>query len=225
VRWSLFAVLIALLLGATGGPAVDTAGRWVAHEYDRLPWYVTRISALLAYGALTSSVVYGLLLSTKILDKVAHRAVSFTLHQDLAGIGLGLALVHIAILMLDRSVPYQPLEIVVPFSGPYRPLWVAAGQLGLALSLVVMLSFYARRRIGSSVWRRLHYLSFAAFLLVTVHGLMAGSDTSAGWVYIGYLVAATAVAFLTAYRAVSALATHSTRQGGVASPGQDPGPV
>ncbi len=94
--------------------------------------------------------VYGLLLSTKILDRIAHRAVSFTLHQDLSSIGLALALVHAAVLMIDRSVPYSPLEVVVPFSGPYRPLWVGVGQLTLALTLVVLLSFYVRKRIGAA---------------------------------------------------------------------------
>ncbi len=53
------------------------------------PWYVTRTTALLAYLAITGSVIYGLLLSTKILDRLTHRAVSFTFHQDLASIGLG----------------------------------------------------------------------------------------------------------------------------------------
>jgi DMSO/TMAO reductase YedYZ heme-binding membrane subunit len=205
LRWGLFALLIALVVGATAGQALDAAAGWVRHEYERLPWYVTRISALLAYVALAASTIYGLLLSTRILDRVAHRPVSFTLHQDLAGIGVALALVHATVLMLDRSVPYSPTEVVVPFIGPYRPLWVGLGQLAMGLSLLVLLSFYVRKHIGTQRWRTIHYLSFLAFAGATVHGLMAGSDTSADWVYAGYLTLAAIVAFLTTYRIVLAV--------------------
>jgi DMSO/TMAO reductase YedYZ heme-binding membrane subunit len=205
LRWGLFAILITLVVGSTGGDALDTAARWVGQEYERLPWYVTRITALLAYLALAASTIYGLLLSTKILDRVAHRPVSYTLHQDLAGIGLALALVHAAVLMIDRSVPYTPTEVLVPFAGPYRPLWVGFGQLALGLSLVVMLSFYVRKRIGTRSWRTVHYLSFLAFIGATAHGLMAGSDSSATSVFAGYLTATATVVFLTTYRMALAL--------------------
>jgi len=206
LRWTLFLGIVAIIVAGTGGAAVEALGGWLRDEYERLPWYVTRITALLAYLALTGSVVYGLLLSTKILDRIAHRAVSFTLHQDLASIGLALALVHAAVLMLDRSVPYSPLEVVVPFSGPYRPIWVGVGQVTLGLTLVVLLSFYVRKRIGQPNWRRLHYLSFVAFFGATAHGLMAGSDSGADWVYLGYLAMTAIVVFLFVYRVVLAVA-------------------
>jgi methionine sulfoxide reductase heme-binding subunit len=206
LRWSLFLGAVAIVIAGTGGAAVDAVSGWLRDEYERLPWYVTRITALLAYLALTGSVVYGLLLSTRILDRIAHRAISFTLHQDLSSLGLALALVHAAVLMLDRSVPYSPLEVIVPFSGPYRPIWVGVGQITLGLTLVVLLSFYVRKRIGQLIWRRLHYLSFVAFFGATVHGLMAGSDTGAVWVILGYLAMTTLVVFLFVYRIVLSLA-------------------
>jgi DMSO/TMAO reductase YedYZ heme-binding membrane subunit len=223
VRWGLFALLIALVIGSTGGQALDAAARWFGQEYERLPWYVTRITALLAYLALGASTVYGLLLSTRILDRVTHRPVSYTLHQDLAGIGVALALVHAAVLMIDRSVAYSPLEVVVPFSGPYRPLWVGLGQLTLALCLLVLLSFHVRKRIGTRTWRSVHYLSFIAFVGATVHGLMAGSDTSADWVYAGYLTLTAIVAFLTTYRFVLAIGERIRREAtGSSTAGPEP---
>jgi DMSO/TMAO reductase YedYZ heme-binding membrane subunit len=209
LRWTLFGITLAIVVYGTGGQAVEAVRAWLGDEFDRLPWYITRVSALLAYLALTGSVIYGLLLSTKILDRIAHRAVSFTLHQDLSSFALALALVHAAVLMLDRSVPYEPLQLIVPFSGPYRPLWVGIGQLALGLSLLVLLSFYVRKRIGQKTWRRLHYVSFLAFLAATAHGLMAGTDTSAPWVILGYLLMTAIVVFLLTYRIVLALSARS----------------
>ena len=212
VRWGLFAILIAVIVGATGPRAWDQASGWLRDEYERLPWYTTRITALLSYLALSASTIYGLLLSTKLLDRGTHRPISFTLHQDLAGIGVALARVHAAVLMIDRSVPYSPVEVIVPFAGPYRPLWVGIGQIAMGLSLLVMLSFYVRKRIGTRAWRTVHYLSFAAFIGATIHGLMAGSDTSASWVYGGYLTLAVVVVFLTTYRVVLAIGARRGEQ-------------
>jgi methionine sulfoxide reductase heme-binding subunit len=206
LRWTLFLAAVVIVVAGTGATALDAVVGWLNLDHDRLPWYITRISALLAYLALTASVVYGLLLSTKLLDRIAHRAVSFTLHQDLAAVGLALALVHAAVLMIDRSVPYTPLEVVVPFIGPYQPLWVAMGQLAMGLTIVVLGSFYVRRRIGQKAWRQLHYLSFMAFLAVTVHGLMAGTDSGEPWAFTMYLVATASVVFLFVYRILMALA-------------------
>ena len=212
VRWALFATLIVLVVSATGPRALEQASGWLRDEYERLPWYATRSTALLSYLALSASTIYGLLLSTKLLDRVTHRPISFTLHQDLAGIGLALALVHAAVLMIDRAVPFTPVEVVVPFAGPYRPLWVGMGQLAMGLALLVLLSFYVRKRIGTRAWRAIHRLSFVAFAGATVHGLMAGSDSSAGWAYAGYLTLTVIVVFLTTYRVAHAIGTRSGEQ-------------
>jgi methionine sulfoxide reductase heme-binding subunit len=206
LRWGLFLLAVVGVLYVTGGPALDTLRSWLTQEHDRLPWYATRLLALLSYLAISGSVIYGLLLSTGILDAIAHRAVSFTLHQDLAAIGLGLAMVHAAVLMIDTSVPYTPAEVLIPFAGPYRPLWVGAGQLSLYLTIVVTGSFYVRKRIGQKRWRTLHYVTFLAFMGATAHGLMAGTDTGAPWAFWGYLLLTATVVFLTAYRIVLAIA-------------------
>lgn len=205
LRWLLFSAAVAIVLLGTGGTALDTATSLLRDEYERLPWYATRIAALLSYLALSASVIYGLLLSTKVLDRIAHRAVSFTLHQDLGSIGLALALVHAAMLMIDRSVPYSPTELLIPFSGPYRPIWVGVGQLAIAITIVVVASFYLRKRTGQKTWRRIHYLSFLAFLGATIHGIMAGSDSGSAWAALGYLLAITLVAFLLTYRLLLAV--------------------
>ncbi len=126
---------------------------------------------------MTGSVVYGLLLSTKILDAIAHRPITFALHQDLASVGLGLAAVHGMLLALDKTVPFTLAQIAVPGLAPYAPIWVAAGQVAFYLMAIVVGSFYVRRQIGQRAWRTLHYVTFLAFVGATVHGVMAGTDS------------------------------------------------
>lgn len=232
--WALFALAIAAVILLTGQAALDAATGWLANEHDRLPWYATRLIAMLSYLAITGSVAWGLLLSTGILDAISHRAVSFTLHQDLSGIGLGLAMVHAAILAIDRSVPFTPLQVLVPFMAPWHWVWVGVGQVALWLAVVVMGSFYVRRRIGQKRWRTIHYLAFLAWLGATAHGLMIGTDRGAPWAWAIYVASGSIVAFLFAYRIVLAVAprivpsvalptarTARTVTGGPAAPGGD----
>jgi len=68
----------------------------------------------------------------------------------------------------------------------------------LYLGALVSFSFYVRARIGRKTWRRLHFASFAVYGLVTVHGVLAGSDTSLLWPL--YFSSLTSILCLTLYR-------------------------
>jgi predicted ferric reductase len=203
-RWGLAGIALGIVLGATAPAAVASVLRVATTQAGMVPWISSRILGFIAYFALAGSVVYGLLLSTKVLDAIAHRPISFTLHQDLASFGLGLAGIHGVLLGLDRTVPTSLVALAVPFATPYRPLWVGFGQLAFWVSVMVVASFYARRRIGQRAWRLLHYATFLAFIGATAHGIGAGTDT-AGWAFWIYIVAADAVTFLLVYRIVTAL--------------------
>jgi hypothetical protein len=205
LRWGLYGLTLAAILVITGPGALNAINAWLSTESDKVPWYATRLFGMLAYWTLALSVAYGLLLSSKLLDAIAHRAVSFTLHQDLAAIGLALSLVHGAVLSLDHTVPYNLAQMLIPFAGPYRPVWVGVGQVAFYLSLAVYFSFNVRRRIGQRAWRLLHYATFAAYLGATAHGLMSGTDTSAPWAFWSYAGSGFVIAFLFAYRITASL--------------------
>ncbi len=114
VRWGLFAVAVGIILGATAPTAArGLADAWAANR-SSLPWVFERLFAFLAYIAMAGSVVYGLLLSTKILDVIAHRPITFALHQDLASIGLGLAGGYLQLLGV-LSAGLLGLALVVAF--------------------------------------------------------------------------------------------------------------
>jgi len=206
VRWGLAAIAVGMVIGATApGAIADVAAAWDGNR-QALVWLVERVLGFGAYLALTGSVVYGLLLSTKILDVIAHRPITFSLHQDLAAIGVALAAVHGVILVLDHTVPFTIAQVLVPGLAPHAPLAVAAGQVAFYLAALVIGSFYVRRHLGQRAWRALHYTTFLAFVGATAHGLAAGSDASEPWAQALYLGAAVTVTFLLAYRILVAVA-------------------
>ncbi len=216
------ALVIGVVVGVTVALTLPSAVSGIASlalaTPEKLPWISSRVTAFVAYLAVAGSVVYGLLLSTKLLDAIAHRPVSFALHQDLAAVGLGLAAIHGALLGLDRTIHFGLADLLVPFASPYRPVAVGLGQLALYAMALVTLSFYTRRRIGTRRWRLLHYVTFLAFAGATAHGILSGTDTTRPWAFAIYTVATVAVVFLTTYRIAIGVAAARERRaaGGIA---------
>ncbi len=212
LRWSLFAIAVGLVLGSTAPVALDSLARIEALAPDKLAWIASRVIAFLSYAAVAASVIWGLVLSSHLLDRLAHRPVSNDLHQDLAAIGLGLGGIHAMLLGLDPTIRFSPATILVPFASPYRPLWVGIGQLALWLMAVVVASFYVKRWIGQRAWRLLHVVTFAVYAGVTAHGISAGSDTGAAWAWWTYVGTTAIVLFLVAYRLEDAVASRLERR-------------
>lgn len=175
-------------------PSAD--GPWI--------WVASRSAAFVAYFALTLDVVFGLFLSTGAADRFLARARSLELHRWLSGITIAMAGAHAIALVFDPTVHFDLLDVLMPFASAYRPLAVGIGILALYALYVVRESFAWRARLGTRLWKRLHMLGFAAFVLATAHGIFAGSDTERPWIRAIYILCAALVAALTAYRASAA---------------------
>ncbi|MBL8145967.1 MAG: ferric reductase-like transmembrane domain-containing protein [Anaerolineae bacterium] len=147
-------------------------------QSDNWAWYVIRASGLTAYILLTVSILWGMALSSKIFKNWSPGPLSMVLHSGLSWIALAFAALHALLLIVDKYVPYQLSEILIPFIGPYRPLAVGLGTIAFWVVLVVTLSFSLKKRIGHRVWKWIHFTSYLAFVMVTVHGLTAGTDAS-----------------------------------------------
>jgi len=209
VRFGLPAVAAGIVLGGTLPGVVSGI---LAADPSSLPWLFERLFAWMAYLAMAASVAYGLLLSTKVLDAIAHRPVNFTLHQDLAAAALGMAGLHGVILGLDASMPFSISQMLVPGMAPYSPLAVGVGQVAFYVTLIVTASFYVRRFIGQRAWRVLHVTTFLAYAGATAHGIAAGTDSGQTWAQWIYLGSVTVVAFLFAYRIALTIADRLERR-------------
>jgi predicted ferric reductase len=196
--WLGIALLAAgLLIGVLAGPAATALG---SVSGDKAFWTASRLTAFLAYLAFAGSVAYGLGMSSGLIDALVGRFVSFTLHQDLAFAGLAFTAAHVFLLLGDTFIGFNVVTLLVPGLSPYRTLPVAVGQIAMWAALAFILSFYVRGVIGPKLWRSLHTFSIVVFVLATIHGLYAGSDSRMDpiwWVYIGVTLI---IVFLAAYR-------------------------
>lgn len=200
--------LLVLVVGAlvsllTGLPVPALLARlldWLfALSSVQIMWYITRAAGLVAYLLLWLSTAWGLVVASKILDPIVHRALTFDLHEYLSLLAIGFAALHIVVLLWDHYLPFTPGELLIPFIASYRPLWTGIGILGLYLTVLVSVTFYLRRQIGIRAFRVIHWLSFVAYAMVTLHGLQAGTDSALWTVKLIYASTALVIVFLTAY--------------------------
>ncbi|MCE9645507.1 MAG: hypothetical protein K8S20_05855 [Chloroflexi bacterium] len=140
-------------------------------------WYLTRAAGLMGYFLIWLSTVWGLVVSSKILDPFMERAFTYDFHEYLSWLGLAFIGIHVIVLMADQYLPYTLWQVLIPFLSPYRPFWVGIGVIALYLSLLVTVTFYLKARIGAQAFRRIHYLSLVGYLGATLHGLYAGTDS------------------------------------------------
>jgi len=98
---------------------------------------------------------------------------------------------------------HTPYWAVLAFLVSSCAVVVAAGVVAAELAALITLSFSLRRWIGGRNWRRLHWATYLVFVLGTVHGLAAGTDSSRPWALGLYLGAVGAVTAATAWRALA----------------------
>jgi methionine sulfoxide reductase heme-binding subunit len=198
---------------------------------DPTLWIIARSAGLVAYGLLTATVLFGLLVASRAVRSWRPAAL-VDVHRTLSLLALGAVAVHGLTLLADHTVPIGLGALVVPGLAGYRTPWTGAGVATAELMLVVHLSFRLRRRFGARVWRRLHWATYAIFAGATVHGLMTGTDSGRPAAIVLYATAVGAVVALTALRAgrrrrvaAASAAERLAQRGEVAGPvDRQPGP-
>jgi ferredoxin-NADP reductase/DMSO/TMAO reductase YedYZ heme-binding membrane subunit len=164
----------------------------------KLWWYIARASGLTAWWISCATITHGMLLSSRILGPRATPARLLDLHRFLSILSAVFLTTHLLTLFADQWVDIGPLQVLVPFTSSYRPGAVAWGVTAFYLLAAVLLTSLLKARIPPAWWRSVHRVAFAVFILVTVHAVTAGTDTTA--TRTTALVLGGALIFLGTYR-------------------------
>lgn len=178
---------------------------------DPTLWYITRAAAATAYALLVAVVALGIALGFRGFEGMVRGWRIYDLHQVLTLVMLGFTGLHLATLFFDPFKPFALVQLAWPLAEAYRPLWTALGVLALYLLLLVTASSYLRRALGNQMWFLLHLLSYAAFILVTLHGIFGGTDTTTPWMLGIYTGSSALVLLLTLGRVYLALGASRQR--------------
>jgi sulfoxide reductase heme-binding subunit YedZ len=143
-------------------------------------WYFARSAGIVAYLLLSSSVLLGVLMAGRTQLAWPRFAVE-EVHRFLAILTGVFVALHGASLLLDTVVPIGLPQELVPFTSPYRPFAVGLGVTAMELIAAVGISNWLRPHLAHRTWRRLHYLTLPAWLLASLHGVLAGTDAGEPW--------------------------------------------
>lgn len=162
-------------------------------------WTMIRLSGLTGHFFLTLSVLAGLLGSFPALRKQKARLHNIHLYSGWAGL---LAIVlHATLIVVDTYAPLSLLEILIPGTASYEPLWNAFGTISLYLfGFVLVTSDFLKEALGKTLWKLTHWLVLPAWLLMTLHGIFIGTDTGTLFTTIWYACSTLTLFTLILYR-------------------------
>jgi DMSO/TMAO reductase YedYZ heme-binding membrane subunit len=140
------------------------------------------VFGLIATVVLTCNMVLGMMLSTsfkktnwgfKLPAKIKAVDVN-NLHNYTAYIALFFVILHILLIPLDASAKFTYWDIIWPIHAPHQANIVIIGAISFwALLMVIITTQKAvKRKIGFSVWKKIHLISYATCLLFVAHGLL-----------------------------------------------------
>jgi methionine sulfoxide reductase heme-binding subunit len=166
-------------------------------------WILLRAAGIGAYLSLFLAVSWGLVSTTSIVTKRISKPSSTLFHQFVATVGVVLLAVHMVLLVIDTYMPFKPLDVLLPMHSTFRPIAITMGVLGMYGVVIVQVSSWLRKPLGTKTWRALHLFAVPAFTLALAHGVFAGTDSQQPWMWLTYAITGLTVVFLVLVRGLS----------------------
>ncbi len=169
-------------------------------QNDQLAWYIARSGGIVALILSAAAVIWGLLLSTKVLEGTPSPKWLLSLHRYLGTLSVVFTGVHVAGLVADNFVHFSWAETLIPFASTWQPGAVAWGIVSMYLLVAVQVSSMLMHKMPRRWWKRIHLLSYLMFWTGLVHGVQAGTDSGNPLYITGTATLGVLVVFLTAFR-------------------------
>lgn len=163
-------------------------------------WYVARSTGLVAWALATAAVLWGLFLHTRALGKNAPAPWLLDLHRHLGALTVVFTGIHMGALVADNYVHFDLADLLLPMASDWKTGAVAWGVVAFWGLVVVEGSSLLMTRIPKRVWRGIHLTSYLVFVLATLHGVLAGTDTGNPSVQWGAVIGVAALTFFLIYR-------------------------
>ncbi len=132
-------------------------------------------AGLVAMVLLTVNILLGLLLSSRynvVRQWPRRRIPVFDIHNWTAYVALGLIFLHPILLLLSSTAGFRVIDILSPLHSPKQTKYNCLGAAAFYCVIFVVVTSYYRSRFGSRLWKKLHYVAYAAAALMFLHGIL-----------------------------------------------------
>ncbi|SNQ46079.1 Ferric reductase domain protein protein transmembrane component domain protein [Frankia canadensis] len=166
---------------------------------------LTHIAGILGYTAfflMAATVIWGILLATRMADRQIRRQTLYGGHLMLTVLALGFAVMHAQVQYFRHDVYYTQSKILLPWLGGAASS-ISAGILGLEVVVVVTISIWFQHRMNYRRWRWLHWLSYPGFVLIAVHSAVASREQHFGVIWAAMAAVLFVALVLTVMRVLS----------------------
>lgn len=164
--------------------------------HPQFMWWVSRATGMVGGLLLVGSLVWGVLLATRVLKPVDRPAWLLGLHRWMSALACIMIAIHMAALVADNYVYFGWRELFVPWGSEWKNTAVAFGVIAMWLLVLVQGTSMLMRWMPKKLWHAIHITSYAAVWLGFVHGALAGTDvTNPVYQYIVMLLILAAMGF------------------------------
>lgn len=142
-------------------------------------WVTSRAAGSAALVLASVGVCVGLLMGGRF---VRGRGLDLRAAHETISIATIVAIVvHAVALLGDSFLNPSVADIAIPFVSGYERVWTSVGILAGWATILLGLSFYARRWIGQRRWRSMHRFTVLGWWLGVIHSLGEGTDAGQAW--------------------------------------------
>jgi sulfoxide reductase heme-binding subunit YedZ len=144
-------------------------------------WAFGRASGVVSLILFTVTVLLGIVTrSGRPLPGMPRFSVSL-LHRNVSLLAVVFLVLHVGTLLFDSYAKLTITDIVVPFVGSFKPFWQGLGTVAFDLVVAIVVTALLRRRVGNSVFRFIHWFTYAMWPIAVLHGIGNGTNGTSAW--------------------------------------------
>src|SRR5215469_5692372 len=175
-------------------------------------WYASRATGVVALVLLTVVVLLGILVNRRGRLPGLPRFAVTSLHRSLSLLAVAFIAIHVVTAVADPFVTIGIAAAIIPFSSPYKPVWIGLGAISFDIIVALIITSLARARIGRRTWRAVHWLAYACWPVALLHSIGSSTDLRAGWLLVLAIGCAAAVIVAACWRVGTAVTAPSRAQ-------------
>lgn len=140
---------------------------------------VSAYVGLTAVGAVTLNMLLGMLIAMRYspVRSWPHRRFNyFRLHNWTGYVALTAAILHVLILLFNRTTRFRIVDIVYPVHSPSQPLENTIGAVALYTVAIVVVTSYLRIQLGRRVWKAVHFAVYFAAAALFWHSVFTDPE-------------------------------------------------